>query len=54
MHVPMEVDSVSGSESEEEDGEDVDEAYSCGVMGHCARDCRRKGKGEGTGGDGSE
>ena len=35
MHVPMEVEHVSGSEPEEED---------CGMMGHLAKGCRRKGK----------
>ena len=55
MNVPMEVDHVTGSESEEEDWEDVDfrrsTCYNCGMM----RDfCRRIGKSKGKGGDGSK
>ena len=46
MHVPMDVDHVSGSEPEVEDWENV--------MGHFARDCGRKGKGKETGGDGGK
>ena len=52
MHVPMEVDCVSGSEQGKEDWEDVDEVrmgstcYNCWVMVHIASDCRRKGKGK--------
>ena len=60
MHVPMEVDHVSGRQPEEEDWEEVDEVrrgtpcYSCGMMGHFAMDRRRKGKGKRKGGDGSK
>ena len=58
MHVPMEMDHVGGSEPEDEDGEDVKQVrrgsmcHNCGMMGHFAKDCRMKGKGEGKGGDG--
>ena len=60
MYVPMDVDHVSGSEPEEGDWKDVDEVrtgsmcYHCWMMGHVARDCRRKGKGKGKGGDGGK
>ena len=45
MYVLMVVYYVSGSETEEEDWEDVDEVrrgstgYNLGMMGHFARDC---------------
>ena len=39
MHVPMEVDRVSGSERAEEDWEDVDEVRRLSTR---YRDCRRK------------
>ena len=48
---PMDVDSVSGSERDDEDWEDADESqrhvrwYSCGLMGHVAKDRREKGEG---------
>ena len=60
MQVPMEVDHVSGSDPEEEDVQDVDEVrwgstcHKCGMTGHFAKDCRKKGKGSGKGGDGSK
>ena len=55
---PMDADSVSGSEKDDEDWEVVDEiqrrmrSYSCGLMGHIARDCRGKSNGRSKGKDG--
>ena len=60
MRVPMAVDHVSGSVSEDQDWEDSDEVRTgsmcctCGMMGHFARDCRRERQGQGKGGDGGE
>ena len=58
--VPMEMDYVSGSEPKQDDWEDVDDVrrrsarYNCGIRGHFARGCRRKGKGKSMKGAGKK
>ena len=57
---PLDVDSVSGTERDDEDWQDVDaiqrsvRCYNCGLMGHIARDCRGRDQGKGTGKDGGK